>query len=227
MSRGKPEGRLEAPLVRRRLTVAPRTMPQHEPLQWEQAWVRLGAQVITDIAPQGELTRMALPRQIEAAIAPHTRELFEKNGLIRRGIGLAHAAAKIYLSECVPAGTHFAGRRATEAAFALPGGPLRRRCLAGAQSSLRLGWSEDGGAGSLGLLDRLHCVWLGDLLLNDWMREQVAADLALGAHLAPDTFAGVRVIAHQVMARSAHVLPDWTTHALGECAQCVPGGCWA
>ena len=223
---GKPMGKLEMPRVRALRTVTPRALPQTAPLRWETAYLALAGAVVNAVAPGGDLSRTSLPDRLEDAITAHTRPLF-REGLEKRGIALAHAAAMTYLGHCVPAGAYFAGRAAAIAAADLPDGALRRRVTAAPTGLRRLGWSSDGTATGVLLLDRLHCVWLGDLVLTDWMRAQVAADLALGEHLAPGTFAGVRVIAHQVMARSVHVLPDWSSHALGECERCLPGGCWA
>ncbi|MGY2004251.1 hypothetical protein [Blastococcus sp. SYSU DS1024] len=223
MSLGKPVGKLEAPRVRSRVTLAPRTMPQIPPGRHEIAWVGLATAVITDVAPHGELTRKALPQRIEDAIAARARDAY-REGLLKRGLGLAHAAAMTYLGECVPPGAYFAGVGADRAATALPAGALRRTVTAAPAGIHRLGWSPDGEATGALVLDRLHYAWLGDLLLNDWMRLQVAADLALGAHLAPGSFAGVRVIATETMARSLHVRPNWTTHLLGGCVACRPGG---
>src|SRR3954454_4962806 len=85
VARPKPVGKLESPRVRTRLTLTPRTMPQIPPGTHEVAWVALATAVITELAPHRELTRKALPRRIETAVAVHSRDAY-REGLLKRGL---------------------------------------------------------------------------------------------------------------------------------------------
>lgn len=79
------------------------------------------------------------------------------------------------------------------------------------QRSPRLAWRSP--QGQL-LLDEVTPVDLAELLLDDWMRPRVAADLAAGLHIAGRSFAGVRIVSPRLRRTGLLVTPDGQVHDL-------------
>jgi hypothetical protein len=136
----------------------------------------------------------------------------------------AHGCASLYLRSWQP-GAHlnlsYAGQLVASATKSLPA-ELDATQAGRYPRGRRLGWASDRRDLSKGLLlDRLHYTYRPDLVLGQWMGEQVEADLELGAHLAGTSFLGVRVLVPLARRASVHVTAVGNTHPLGACSSCA------
>jgi hypothetical protein len=197
------------------------------PSRSTRAWLGLAADLVAHVASKDVvLTRQTLPALLEDAVQSVSRPTFAE-GLHRRGVALAHAAAMTYLGRCQVPGLRIDPARVNRLARVVASPTLRKRVAAVAPPGARLGLTAPDGPTAGLVLDRLHYTHLAGLAVCDWMSSQVEADLQLGLAVAGDAFRGVRVVCPQMFASSVHVNADRDRHLFGGCETCSPAGAFA
>ncbi len=201
------------------LRTATRRAPDLSPVtKSTQAWLAMGEELIEILAPATEGRGSdVLPELLDGAlesVAPH----WYRRGLVRRGLRQAAAAAVTDIYHLRPAGKVFCG---TEVTAMAEEADLPAEATGAQPIGARLAWWSPTGENPGLVIDRLHHTHRAGLVMDQWMRTQVTADLALGRAVAGETFDGVRVIAHMAYASCLHVLPDFTVHVLGQCPKCT------
>lgn len=217
----QPDGKLTLPKVSALSSRSERAYDRELPLDAQLAAIELSALIIDDIlAERGGRapTWDEIPLIVENKLSVDARRAFGV-GLGRRGVAEAGAFVGEYLRHHVPPHWSWHGPAVTRAVAGLR--PVHS-AEATAPLGRRLAWAEP--TNGLLLLDRISMRFRRDTVLDEWMQQQVDADVQLGRALAGDNFRGVRVLCGRSLFISVHVLDDSTRHDIGYCRDCTPGG---